>query len=130
MKSILMAACLLLGLSIPVFAQSDGAKPDDSAKPADNAKTPDNSAPHKMNSATILGYRTHYVEPFYPPAARLAKIQGDVVLNAIIDKTGKVTWLRMLSGHPLLTKSALEAVRQWRYRPFLLEGKPWKWTPR
>ncbi len=123
MKAILVTACLLLGLSIPVLAQSDNAKPDDSAKSADNAKTAGDATPQKVDYKIIYGYRTHYVEPFYPPGARLQKIQGDVVLNAIIDTTGKVTRLKVLWGHPLLAQSVVEAVRQWRYRPYVLEGK-------
>jgi len=123
MKPALITALLLLGLSIPALAQSDDAKPDDNAKPANNAKTPDNSAPHKVDSKVLVGYRIHSVDPVYPPLAQKAQIRGDVVLHAIIDRTGKVTRLMVLSGHPLLAKSALDAVRQWRYRPFLLEGK-------
>jgi protein TonB len=46
-----------------------------------------------------------------------------VVLHTIIDTTGKVTNLKVLSGHPLLAVSALDAVKQWKYRPFLLDGK-------
>src|ERR1051326_1784506 len=123
MKSLLVTACLLLGLSIPALAQSDSAKPENSAKPADNDKTASDATPHKVDTKIIYGYRTHYVAPWYPPGASQAKIQGDVVLNAIIDTTGKVTRLRVLSGHPLLAQSALDAVRQWKYRPYLLEGK-------
>jgi protein TonB len=117
MKRTLVAACLLLGLSIPALAQSGAAKPDD------NVKTADNAAPHKVDSKTAIGYKIHDVPPWYPPLAQRAKIQGDVVLHAIIDTTGKVTQLRVLSGHPILAKSALDAVRQWKYRPYLLDGK-------
>lgn len=120
MKATLGTVCLLLGLSIPALAQSDRAKPDDGAKSADNAKT---ATPQKVDYKIIYGYRTHYVEPIYPPLARAAKIQGDVVLHAIIDTTGRVTRLKVLAGHPVLAASALDAVRQWKYRPYLLEGK-------
>jgi len=60
--------------------------------------------------------------PVYPPLARQARIQGNVVLHAIIDKEGKVSELQVVSGHPLLVQSALEAVKNWRYRPTLLNG--------
>lgn len=123
MKSILVTACLLLGLSIPALAQSNSAKPDDSAQSADNVKRAGNATLQKVDSKTIYGYRIHYVEPVYPPLARKAKLQGDVVLNTIIDTTGKITKLKVLSGHPLLAASALDAVKQWKYRPFLLDGK-------
>jgi len=55
--------------------------------------------------------------PLYPALARQARIQGNVVLHAIIDKEGKVAQLEVISGHPLLVQSALDAVKQWRYSP-------------
>ena len=60
------------------------------------------------------------VEPKYPPIARGARAQGQVVLSAIISKPGKIEDLALLSGHPLLVPAAIEAVKQWRYRPYLL----------
>ena len=62
--------------------------------------------------------------PLYPALARQARIQGNVVLHAIIDKDGKVAQLEVISGHPLLVQSALDAVKQWRYKPTLLNGDP------
>jgi protein TonB len=62
--------------------------------------------------------------PTYPPLARQARIQGNVVLHAIIDKDGTVTQLEVISGHPLLVQSALAAVKQWKYQPTLLNGEP------
>jgi protein TonB len=62
--------------------------------------------------------------PLYPALARQARIQGSVVLHAIIDKDGKVAQLEVISGHPLLVQSALDAVKQWRYKPTQLNGDP------
>jgi len=62
--------------------------------------------------------------PVYPALARQARIQGSVVLHAIIDKEGKVVELQVVSGHPLLVQSALDAVKQWRYKPTQLNGDP------
>ncbi len=62
--------------------------------------------------------------PVYPALARQARIQGSVVLHAIIDKDGKVAQLEVVSGHPLLVQAALDAVKQWRYKPTLLNGDP------
>ena len=62
--------------------------------------------------------------PIYPPLAKQARIQGTVHLQAIIAKDGAVTQLEVLSGHPLLVQTALDAVRQWRYQPTLLNGEP------
>jgi len=60
----------------------------------------------------------------YPDAARDARIQGVVKFTAIIDKDGRVANLQVNSGHPLLIPAAIDAVKQWRYRPTLLNGDP------
>ena len=62
--------------------------------------------------------------PVYPPLAKQARIQGVVRLDAIIGKDGTMKDLRAASGHPLLVPAALEAVRQWVYKPTLLNGNP------
>ena len=63
-------------------------------------------------------------KPEYPPLAKMARIQGTVRLEAIISKDGTIQDLKVVSGHPLLVKSALEAVQRWRYQPTLLNGEP------
>lgn len=62
--------------------------------------------------------------PAYPPLARTARIEGQVVLQAVISKQGAIENLRVLSGHPMLVPAAIEAVRQWRYRPYVLNSEP------
>jgi protein TonB len=62
--------------------------------------------------------------PVYPPLARQARIQGTVKLTAIISKDGSIQKLEVLSGHPLLIPAALQAVKEWRYKPTLLNGEP------
>jgi len=64
------------------------------------------------------------VQPSYPPLARNARIQGTVVLQAVISKQGTIENLRLLSGHPMLAPAAIDAVRQWRYRPYILNSEP------
>lgn len=64
--------------------------------------------------------------PVYPPLARQARIAGTVRLQAIIGEDGTIQSLEVVSGHPLLVQSALDAVRQWRYQPTLLNGEPVK----
>ncbi|HEY2351226.1 MAG TPA: energy transducer TonB [Candidatus Acidoferrum sp.] len=64
------------------------------------------------------------VQPQYPPLARQTRISGTVRLHAIIGKNGQVEQLEVMSGHPLLVQAALDAVRQWRYQPTLLNGEP------
>lgn len=63
-------------------------------------------------------------KPIYPPLAKQARIQGVVRFNAIIGKDGTIQNLQLISGHPLLVPAAEEAVKQWLYRPTLLNGEP------
>lgn len=64
------------------------------------------------------------VEPVYPRTASLIHLQGVVQLHALIAKDGTIQSLTVISGHPLLAAAALDAVRQWRYRPYLLNNEP------
>jgi TonB family protein len=64
------------------------------------------------------------IEPQYPILAKETKTQGTVFLHAMISREGRITSLEVLSGDPLLVRAALDAVRQWRYRPTLLNGEP------
>jgi protein TonB len=66
----------------------------------------------------------HRVNPTYPPLARQARVQGVVVLEAVINKEGAIESLHVLTGHPLLNQAAVDAVKQWRYRPLMLNGEP------
>jgi protein TonB len=62
--------------------------------------------------------------PAYPPLAKQARIQGTVRFTAIIAANGSIQSLQVISGHPLLVPSAMEAVKQWVYQPTLLNGEP------
>jgi len=64
------------------------------------------------------------VDPTYPPLARSVRIQGSVVLTAVISKAGTIKNLRVLSGHPMLVPAAIDAVSQWLYRPYILNSEP------
>jgi len=64
------------------------------------------------------------VQPTYPALAKQARVQGSVEMRAIISKTGTIENLTVVSGHPMLAASAVQAVRQWRYRPYLLNNEP------
>ena len=70
------------------------------------------------------GDLVHKILPAYPPLARAARLQGQVVLQAVISKQGTIENLRVLTGHPVLVPAAIEAVRQWRYRPYILNNEP------
>jgi protein TonB len=64
------------------------------------------------------------VQPSYPEDARKKHIQGSVVMQAEISKTGEVESLRVISGDPVLATAAIDAVKQWKYKPYLLNGQP------
>jgi TonB family protein len=66
----------------------------------------------------------HRVKPDYSSIAKLAKVQGDVVLQILINPQGKVVQTQVMSGPPLLLRDAIDAVLQWRYKPFFLDGSP------
>jgi protein TonB len=74
-------------------------------------------------SHTMEANIVHRVQPDYPILARQARIQGAVVLKAVISRNGTIENLQVLSGHPMLVRAAVDAVRQWRYRPYLLNGE-------
>ena len=78
----------------------------------------------RVSSGVAQGLLVSKVNPMYPPEARDQRIQGVVVLQATIDKEGNVANLQLVSGHPLLAPPAIEAVKQWKYRPYLLNGTP------
>ena len=75
-------------------------------------------------SSLLEGNLVRRVQPVYPSLARSARVQGTVVLSAIISKAGTIENLRALSGHPMLVAAAIEAVSQWRYRPYILNSEP------
>ncbi len=78
----------------------------------------------RISQGVTKGQLIFRVEPEYPKIALSARIQGQVLLKAIIAKDGTIKELELVSGHPMLTQNAIQAVRQWRYRPFLLNGEP------
>jgi len=75
-------------------------------------------------SVMMEGSLLHRVEPIYPPPAKSIRVQGMVVLAAVIGTDGSVQKLQVVSGHPMLVQSAINAVSQWRYRPYVLNGSP------
>jgi protein TonB len=78
----------------------------------------------RVSSGVQQGNLINKVTPVYPPIAKNARISGTVVLQAVISKTGVVENLRAISGHPMLIPAAVEAVKQWRYKPYFLNGEP------
>jgi protein TonB len=104
MKKRLLFLVSLIALSIsPVYAQ-----PQEAATP-----------PKKVSSGVMEGLLRKRVDPHYPDRAKAQHIQGDVILSAVIDKEGNIKSLKVASGDPVLAGAALEAVKQWKYRPYV-----------
>jgi protein TonB len=78
----------------------------------------------RVSGGVSQGLLVRRVQPAYPPLARQARIQGTVVLAAEISKDGAIQNLHLISGHPMLAPAAIEAVKQWKYKPYLLNGEP------
>jgi len=78
----------------------------------------------RVSTGVATGLLIKKVTPNYPQLAKQARIQGQVVLQAEISKDGTIQNLQLISGHPMLAPAAIEAVRQWRYKPYLLNGEP------
>jgi len=76
----------------------------------------------RIAQGVSTGLLLNRVPPIYPPVARQARIQGTVVLKAIINQTGDVVSLELVSDHPMLAPAAVDAVKQWKYKPYMLNG--------
>lgn len=82
------------------------------------------NGPVNVKAEVMQNQIVHKVTPVYPPEAKRARIEGEVQLDAVISKTGEVEQLKVISGPAALQQSSLDAVRQWTYKPFLLDGEP------
>lgn len=80
--------------------------------------------PVRVPSTIVAGLLLNKTIPHYPPIAVAAHIDGTVVLQAVISATGAIENLHVVSGPPMLQRAALDAVSNWRYRPYLLNGRP------
>jgi periplasmic protein TonB len=83
-----------------------------------------NPEPIRQGGIVQAANLIYQVNPAYPPLARQARVQGVVVMEAVISRDGMIESLRVVTGHPLLNQAALDAVRQWKYRPTMLNGEP------
>ena len=78
----------------------------------------------RVSQGVLQGNAISQPKPLYPAIAKSARISGSVILAATISKNGTIENLRLVSGHPMLVPAAMDAVKQWRYRPYLLNGDP------
>jgi protein TonB len=84
------------------------------------------AAPVKVNisAGVAVGMLLQKTTPVYPPSAKAARVSGTVVIQATISKTGSIEGLKVISGPAMLQQAAIDAVRTWRYRPYLLNNEP------
>jgi len=119
-RVIALGACVVLGVAAATSAVALRVGVDDKA--ADTHKKPVHSV--NVKAEVMQDQIVTKVTPVFPPEAKAAKIQGKVVLEAVIGKEGRVENLKVVSGPKDLQQSALDAVRQWVYKPYLLNGNP------
>lgn len=102
------------------------APPETSNTAANPSAAPEGGVPKRVrvSSGVTTGLLVYRVTPVYPVEARREHIQGIVVLQAMISKEGKIEDLKLISGPRELAEAAIDAVQQWRYRPYLLMGEP------
>jgi len=77
-----------------------------------------------VSQGVSLGMLQNQIEPVYPMIARRARVQGRVTLRAVISAQGTIESLQVIDGHPMLVSAALDAVKQWHYKPYMLSGQP------
>jgi periplasmic protein TonB len=107
------------------FPERGAFQPSESVAPTPvEKKNNEGKRPLKLSEPVVQAQLISRVEPRYPALAKQIKLEGTVQLHAIIARNGRITALEVVSGHPLLVQSALDAVRQWRYHPTVLDGEP------
>ena len=118
-----LAVCAALGLATCASVVALGMHVNTNPAAGDsNASKPPRQV--SVPAAVMQGNLLNRVIPVYPAEAKKARIQGTVVLSAVISKNGNVANLRIISGPDELQQSSLDAVRQWTYKPYLLNGDP------
>lgn len=105
-------------------ALAGGGNPFGSGPPTVRVAPADTPRTIRVPSVVSAGMLLRKVLPVYPPIAVASHTQGTVVLQATISRTGVIENLHVVSGSPMLQQAALEAVSQWRYRPYMLNGRP------
>ncbi len=111
-------------VGLDILPGMDGRPAGPPEPPRDEIKKSAEKRPLKVSEPVVEAQLISRIEPRYPPLALQIRLQGTVQLQAIISRDGRIMSLEVLSGNPLLVQAALDAVRQWRYRPTLLNGEP------
>jgi periplasmic protein TonB len=128
MKAVIAVVVLLAGSSCGFASQDQSASPSPTptpsptATPSANAFVPGTKR-IRISPGVANSLIRHKVDPVYPWDARVNHITGDVLLRATIDRQGNITNLAVVRGDPILIESAIKAVKQWKYRPYILNGE-------
>jgi TonB family protein len=130
-RRLFLALCMLC-VSASMYTQEQKDEPPQPAPAAPPQLPPDQPSLPKIQSPQRIrveegvtrGSIIKKVLPKYPKEARKNRVQGTVVLQALISKTGDIADLRVINGDDLLVPAAIKAVEQWKYRPYLLKGQP------
>ena len=125
-RSAKLASCLAMLLAMCVSATTGlgQSQPEGGASIEQQPDASENSERVHVARGVTTGLLIKRVTPEYPEKARRKRIQGTVVLHALINKEGDIVDLTTVSGDPLLTKAAIKAVKQWKYKPYFFQGKP------
>src|SRR5262249_20683286 len=105
------------GIGVPTFAP-----PPPPPAPVVKEAPKVDAKPTVVGGKVIEGLLINKVQPAYPDMAKKMRVQGTVRFNAVISKEGTIQNLTLVSGNPLLVKSAQDAVSQWKYRPYILNN--------
>jgi bla regulator protein blaR1 len=121
-RKLLLSAAGLLAIAVPVIFGLTNATPGRAGSPG-SALQSDRATPTRVSREEMQGLIVKKVQPQYPEEARKDHIQGIVLLNATISKEGNVENLQLISGPPRLVAAATDAVKQWKYKPYLQNGE-------
>ena len=115
--ALLLLTILFAGTAVE--SQQTPNEPGSSGEP-----TPEHPVRVRVSQGVSQNLITKRVKADYPKEARKKRIQGLVVLKILISREGEVTQAAVVSGHPMLAPAAVEAVKQWKFKPYLLQGQP------
>jgi len=119
-----LALRIILLVLVAADVSATGQSQNPPSLPTGQGDTAQQEARVRVSEKVAQLFLAKKVQPEYPQEARDKHIQGAVVLKAEISKEGDVTAMTLVSGHPLLAPAAVEAVKQWKYKPYLLNGRP------
>lgn len=114
---------VVVGLCGLTIAQAGQQQPQSDPGKPDQEKS-DQGKPRQVPERVAEGMKIYDVPPHYPYRARMQGLEGEVIINATIDTKGNLTHIQVVQGAKILAESAVDAVKQWKYRPYMVDGKP------